>query len=168
MDLIFDNNECNLSVSNSEDTLFGDLNTQINHDIIYDVITMDKRITEIENSIPEELNQRIIQLENKIIKMEKSSEKQSNRINGIFNVVYVLLSGLYCHNTQIECHNYASSQLFEQDKESDDDICILNIGDNPTQTHKWAKWPTTRQGDSNEKRIEILEEQINQLHQKIA
>jgi polyhydroxyalkanoate synthesis regulator phasin len=168
MDLIFDNNEYNLSVSNSEDTLFDDLNTQINRDIIYDVITMDKRITEIENSISEELNQRIIQLENKIIKMEKYSEKQSKRINGIFNVVYVLLSGLYCHNTQIECHNYASSQLFEQDKECDDDVCILNIGDNPTQTHKWGKWPTTRQGDSNEKRIEILEEQINQLHQKLG
>jgi len=137
-------------------------------------ITKDMHIIALENTIGE-LQQRVYELETTIDCMEKQSAKQAKRINGVFNVLYVLTSGLYCTTTQTDCHEFALSQLFECNTNNDnEDECVeeyigeeLSMFPKPSQTHKWNRLPTTRQGDSNERRIEMLEEKLKNMDQKL-
>ena len=88
-------------------------------------------------------------LENLIEKQNKKIHDLENKIDSIDCVLRQLIGGLYCQQTQsgiYELHNR-----------------ILNgngDGDNkplPDDTHSWKCWPTTRQGDACEKRIDKLE-----------
>jgi hypothetical protein len=73
------------------------------------------------------------------------------KLENVQKVMYQLLGGLFSHdlqrgtlNTHIDILCYGNSR----DKKYGDDIS------------KWTKYPTTRQGDSNENRIEALEAQM--------
>ena len=76
-------------------------------------------------------------------------------LSGLQDVVQHLVRGLYCQERQAQCIN--------------SHLCSINGEpyrrsrfEHP-DTHQWDSWPTTRQGDDCERRIESLENQIKEL-----
>lgn len=93
--------------------------------------------------------------------LEKTIEEQATKIKnleekmeGLHNVVYQLVGGLFNHGTQSGTLDTYCDVLFNEKQ---------NIYENDTSI--WTHWPTTRQGDSNEDRIEKLEKQLNSMLQ---
>lgn len=96
-------------------------------------------------------------LENLIMKqaddiknLKETIENQEKIIQGLHNVVYQLIGGLYCQSTQAGMIDIHLSQLNIRSRESS----ILN------DTHPFGIWPTTRQGDDNSKRLDRIEHYI--------
>ena len=96
--------------------------------------------------------------------LEKTVADQAERIvlleNNLANcvmVVYQMTGGMWCQKTQgstIDRHHkglFGEMDRFNPETEEDQD------------TSKWGIWPTTRQGDANETRIEELERKIAEL-----
>ncbi len=91
-------------------------------------------------------------LEKIIDEQAETIKKLENKLEGLHSVVYQLIGGLFNHETQagiIEEHlgvmgfnNYASINK---------------------DTSKWNIYPTTRQGDENEMRINYLEQQVKSM-----
>lgn len=103
-------------------------------------------------------------LENKVAEQAAKIDEQSATIDalkqdlkGLQDVVQHLVRGLYCQESQAQCINSHMCSMFEGDKP-------YQIGrfENP-DTHQWDSWPTTRQGDDSERRIESLERQFKEL-----
>lgn len=92
----------------------------------------------------------ILEQSNEIKSLREIVEKQQKKIDGIEQVVYQLVGGLFNPNTQ--------SDLI------DTHLGIMNIHNykhnDANNNSKWGIWPTTRQGDSNEERIEKLEKNV--------
>jgi hypothetical protein len=91
-------------------------------------------------------------LESKVDAQALTIEKLEDKIERIHSVVYQLLGGLYCHKTQ-------SASL-------DEHIDILfNEKTTPRvpDTSEWGTYPTTRQGDECERKIAVLEEELEAL-----
>jgi chromosome segregation ATPase len=101
-------------------------------------------------------------LESKVTEQAAKIDEQAATIDelkkdltGLQDVVQHLVRGLYCQETQTQCisshlssikrHPYRRSRF-----------------ENP-DTHQWDSWPTTRQGDDCERRIEALERQFKEL-----
>ena len=80
-----------------------------------------------------------------------------NNLANCVNVVYQMTGGMWCQKTQgstIDRHHkglFGEMDPFNPETEEDQD------------TSKWGIWPTTRQGDANETRIEELERKIAEL-----
>ena len=109
-------------------------------------------------------------LENLIEEQSKKIEEQAKKIEdleekmeGMHEVLYQLLGGLYNQKTQAGSLNSQLDYLLPETCNTEDD----NTEDDNTRyrDHKnsWNIWPTTRQGDSNESRIEELEQQVMAL-----
>lgn len=81
--------------------------------------------------------------------LEIEELKKQNKI--IVQAIYQLHGGLYNQTTQAGSLETVNNILF--------DIKDDEISQEPDKS-KWTIWPTTRQGDNNEKRIEKLEEII--------
>jgi len=103
-------------------------------------------------------------LESKMAEQAAKIDEQSATIDtlkqdlkGLQDVVQHLVRGLYCQERQSQCINAHMWSMFECDKP-------YQIGrfENP-DTHQWDSWPTTRQGDDSERRIESLERQFKEL-----
>jgi hypothetical protein len=91
-------------------------------------------------------------LEKTIEEQASTIKKLEEKVEGVRQVVYQLLGGLYSHKTQSgTLHSY----------------CDVLFAENPEcyekDTSIWTEYPTTRQGDSNEERIEKLEEQLKYM-----
>jgi uncharacterized coiled-coil protein SlyX len=99
----------------------------------------------------EEQQEKISKQDEKIKEQQERISKQDVKIELIKGEVLQLLGGLYNHNTQGGTLDYHVNKLFD---------CELSDEEN---TSKWNYWPTTRQGDANEKRIEELQTQLRQL-----
>jgi hypothetical protein len=80
-------------------------------------------------------------------------KKLEDKVDGIQQVVYQLIGGLFCPNTQEGIYAKHSNILFQNEPS-------LQIRNTSKDTSKWGYKPTTRQGDSNENRIELLESQM--------
>jgi hypothetical protein len=89
-------------------------------------------------------------LENKIEEQADIIKNLEDKLVGLQNVVEQLIGGLYSHTTQKESINIHRNELFRADYPKQDNYSIKN-------TNRWDHYPTTRQGDSNEKRIAYLE-----------
>ena len=93
----------------------------------------------------------LIQEQNAEIKnLREIIEEQQKTIQGIQGVVYQFIGGIYNQSTQ-------SGTI---------DTHLNNMGisnDTSDNTSKWGIWPTTRQGDECEKRIEKLEYYIQDM-----
>lgn len=94
--------------------------------------------------------------------LEKRIEEQANEIKelkesitNIKDCMYQFFGGLYCQRTQ--GHMINNHIAIIEGKHFDYNESNRN---NPL-THKWGGWPTTRQGDSNEARIQKIEEKLN-------
>jgi hypothetical protein len=93
--------------------------------------------------------------------LEKTIEEQAStikkleaKLESVVYQVYTLLGGLYNQQTQSGTLNLNCDILFSEKQNSYEN-----------DTSIWTYWPTTRQGDSNEERIEKLEQQLNSILQ---
>jgi len=103
-------------------------------------------------------------LESKVAEQAAKIDEQTATIDelkqdlkGLQTVVQHLVRGLYCQESQAQCINAHMCSMFEGDKPY-----RRSRFENP-DTHQWDSWPTTRQGDDSERRIESLERQFKEL-----
>ncbi|NBU99075.1 MAG: hypothetical protein EBS19_12850, partial [Spirochaetia bacterium] len=96
--------------------------------------------------------------------LEKKVEEQSitikeleNKVKSIHNVIYLLLGGLFNQETQRATLTNYLRELFPNIEEK-------FSYENP-DTSEWSTWPTTRQGDDNERRIIDLEQQMRWIYE---
>jgi uncharacterized coiled-coil protein SlyX len=91
-------------------------------------------------------------LEQKVENQAHTIERMEEKLENVQTVVRQLLGGLFSHDSQRGMLNAHLDHLcygkLRGDRKYDDD------------TSKWCQYPTTRQGDSNETRIEALESQM--------
>lgn len=105
-----------------------------------------------------QLEQQALLLEQQALLIEKQflqTQHQEQKLESIRHVVYQLIGGLYNHKTQknqIELH---SAHLFQQ-------RFLSNLNKNTGN-----KWPTTRQGDKHEARLNSLENTVNSLEESV-
>ena len=90
-------------------------------------------------------------LENRLKKLEKDNESLKEKLDAVQRTVYQLLGGLYNHQTQNTLLGKCVDDLFLQNQ------------DVPDKKHRENIYPTTRQGDQNEERIQSLEEKMDIL-----
>jgi hypothetical protein len=86
-------------------------------------------------------------LEKKVEDQDAKIKALERKLEGVHTVVYQLLGGLFNQREQGMILDNHLSYLFPKE------ICQSEVSD----TSKWDIWPTTRQGDENERRIERLE-----------
>ena len=96
--------------------------------------------------------EKLVQEQAKTIEQqEKTIEQLSEKIDGVHDVVYQLLGGLFNQGTQKGIlRDHFSNLSFNS---------VDLKGEN---TSKWTMWPTTRQGDDCEQRIAALEDDCQQ------
>ena len=108
--------------------------------------------------------ERIAELETKIAGMisRRKYKEQKQRvkdletqIENVRETVHQLLGGLFNQETQTDILNQHVDRLFGRT------TYVENIVDTIPNPNMWDIWPTTRQGDFNEKRIEKLERLLN-------
>lgn len=92
-------------------------------------------------------------LENKVEEQASIIKVMESKLEGLQNVVYQLLGGLFNHDSQAGALNHHLSMMLNNKEQVNDTI----------NTSKWTIWPTTRQGDENAERIAILEEEIRAM-----
>ena len=85
-------------------------------------------------------------LENLVQEQATKIEVLEKKLDNIQEVVYQLLGGLYCQSNQSDILRFRIAMLHGE--QPNNDIC---------DNGKWGIWPTTRQGDECERRIEALE-----------
>ena len=90
-----------------------------------------------------------------IEKMKKDIKKNKKTTKRINFALYQLLGGLFNHEKQTNTLQFSIDKL-------DGNHIRYNEIDDPTH---WGIWPTTRQGDKNEKRIKKLEETLYKISQ---
>jgi len=102
-------------------------------------------------------------LENLLDEQAKTIELQAEtirdlekKIDGVQDVVYQLLGGLFNQNSQSQILQDHLSQLFSEPAR------VRSRFEDPDDS-KWLNWPTTRQGDANEERIQQLKKEFNEL-----
>lgn len=101
----------------------------------------------------------LIELQSKTIQEQAEKIKTLERkVEGIQEVVYQLVGGLYCHQSQQGIRILHQRVL--------GGIIAPHIGPPLEDTHKWGFQPTTRQGDDCERRIERLEKIIEDNEQQ--
>ena len=93
-------------------------------------------------------------LENKIYEQDKTIQRLTDEIHNIRSVVAQLVGGLFCYKEQ--------RGIIEQHL----DILYNDTTPEIKCQGKWSDFPTTRQGDENEKRIEKLEAFVNEKFRK--
>jgi hypothetical protein len=98
------------------------------------------------------LEKKVNEQEEKIKEQEEKIKELEKKFNGVHEVVYQLLGGLFNQRTQESILEKHLSNLFQnQEKSFEIDEINCDI------------WPTTRQGDDNEMRIKALEAQIKEM-----
>jgi predicted transcriptional regulator/uncharacterized coiled-coil protein SlyX len=91
----------------------------------------------------------------RIEQLEKDNALLKEKLEATQSSVYHLIGGLYNQQTQRKMLNKYIDSLFSQNQ------------DVPDEKHEENKWPTTRQGDKNEERIQKLEENIDVLVKRL-
>ena len=102
------------------------------------------------------------ELHDKVELMESVIQQQSSKLDKYNEVFYYLLGGLFNSTTQRKTFSNYMETIFG-DLSEDEKIHYENV----TNNSKWGDLPTTRQGDENEKRIEYLEEKLNNILESI-
>jgi hypothetical protein len=91
-------------------------------------------------------------LEKLIEEQSQTIKKLENKLEGLHNVVYQLVGGLFNHQTQagiMAIHHHIMG--------------FNNCASIHNDTSKWEISPTTLQGDENERRIESLEQTVRDM-----
>ena len=91
----------------------------------------------------------------KVIDQAERIETIEKKLEGVHIVVHQLVGGLYHQRDQGATLDHNLNILYPNSKVSDGE-----------DTHKWESWPTTRQGDDCELRIEALEKRLNKQEEE--
>jgi tetrahydromethanopterin S-methyltransferase subunit G len=111
--------------------------------------------TLMENAI-EKQEKKMKEQEDLVNEISKKIDKMSKKLEGIHTVVYQLIGGLYCQTTQVrQLESNLVDLGIEQEYSYVDD------------KHRWTIWPTTRQGDENERRLDELEKTVNRIVESV-
>jgi hypothetical protein len=94
-------------------------------------------------------------LEKKVLDQSAQIEDLTKKLDGVQNVIYQLIGGVYNQRTQADMINTHMGFLYPGKYNAVEDSEIES---------KWSIWPTTRQGDENERRIEFLERALGVVH----
>ena len=95
-------------------------------------------------------------LENLVEEQKNKIQKLEKKMDDMNEVIRQFVGGLFCQRTQQGIlENFL--RVLDGDGFSSEPL--------PEDTHNWGSWPTTRQGDECEKRIENLECGMNKLFQ---
>jgi len=95
-------------------------------------------------------------LENLVEEQKNKIQKLEKKMDDMNEVIRQFVGGLFCQRTQQGIlENFL--RVLDGDGFSSEPL--------PEDTHNWSHWPTTRQGDECEKRIENLECGMNKLFQ---
>jgi len=127
---------------------------------------MDENIAEFKSKHEDDLSylkrsisDDIAQLKKKQEKQEKKMKKQERKIEGQNHVIYQLLAGLFDQKTQSGILNMHLSDIGESTNENQ---CTR------VDTSIWRQYPTTRQGDQSERRIDVIEKTLMNIGRIIA
>jgi len=93
-------------------------------------------------------------LENLVEEQKNKIQELEEKIDNMDSVIRQFIGGLFCQKTQegiLELH----CQVLDGEGSSPKPL--------PENTSKWTSWPTTRQGDECEKRIENLEHIVQNI-----
>ena len=106
----------------------------------------------------QELKMTISLLKNKVEEQEKTIQFLTSKMEGVSDLLYQFVGGLFSQRTQSSIINMHLNCLYSAEIEQGE-------REKATETESIENncWPTTRQGDSNEKRINALEAQIKAL-----
>ena len=97
-------------------------------------------------------------LENRVKEQDAKIKELEEKLEGVHNVVYQLLGGLFNKRTQTRILHTHLSYLLPNER------LYKNLNQSNEEESKWCIWPTTRQGDANEERIARLEEILLPRH----
>ena len=148
--------QCNIQVSEKEYWIFLKNNTPIKetlmniHQVVENGRHLEKLIEEQANTIKQQ---------------ERMINELSESLDRVKSVVYQLVGGVYCQYTQgnvINAHLkdlYPSDEVFQNPTEEEEE--------EEEEPNKWTIWPTTRQGDACERRIEALERMLNNQNEEL-
>jgi hypothetical protein len=100
-------------------------------------------------------------LEERVAKLEEINEYQATKLENIETVVYQLLGGLFNHRTQENVLKHNLNLL-----EDNNEVCWSPT--NGATKSKWTHYPTTRQGDDSEIRIQALEKELKQVKRLVV
>jgi uncharacterized coiled-coil protein SlyX len=101
------------------------------------------------------LETKLEEQEAKLTEQADTIQELKKKLDGLQTVVYQLLGGLFNQNSQSEILEDHLSSLFSEPR-------VRNRNEDPDNS-KWEFWPTTRQGDANEEKIENLQKEFNLL-----
>jgi len=90
-------------------------------------------------------------LKQKVADQAHTIQEMEEKLRNVQDVVYQLLGGLFSPHSQSGVLNHHIDTLFDHNNSNDNKY---------TNSSKWAQYPTTRQGNSNENRIDALEAQM--------
>ena len=102
------------------------------------------------------LEKKVTEQAAKIEEQAETIKALAEKLEGVQSVVYQLLGGLFCQKSQSQILKHHLTNLFPE--EYCGRTCCFELDDNI-----WTAWPTTRQGDNCESRIEALEKQFKEL-----
>ncbi|MEY4571479.1 MAG: hypothetical protein RLZ10_690 [Bacteroidota bacterium] len=136
--------------------------TQIGHeDLTFQALEDAKKIAEEDDEEEQEKKEeedKLQLLQSKIEELEKTVKFQKTCIDSTSMTVYQLLGGLYHQRDQGDILNNQIALLH-----SSDPFNNPRLQKKCNDPSKWGIWPTTRQGDDNEKRIDKLEKLVATL-----
>ena len=110
----------------------------------------------IMENIIEGQEQKIKEQEETINEISKKLGEMSKKLEGVYTVVYQLTGGLYCQRTQME--SLENNLVF---------LGLERIYKDVEDEHRWTYWPTTRQGDENERRLDELEKTVKNIVENV-
>jgi hypothetical protein len=99
-------------------------------------------------------------LEERVSKQDEIIKYQAEKLLKIEDTLYQLLGGLYNQSTQDVTLHHHLTYLLDND----------SVGWSPANSIEkspWSIWPTTRQGDASEERIEELEKELIKLKEMV-
>jgi hypothetical protein len=109
-------------------------------------------------SIINEMREQLLLLTMKLEFMEKVIEKQAEKIENNNRVICSLVNGLFNHSSQIKTITEYTEMIFGESSEEEKEEY-----ENLPNNNRWGNYPTTRQGDEHEQRIERLEAKFNAI-----
>jgi hypothetical protein len=101
-------------------------------------------------------------LEAKIEEQAATIQALTEKLDGVHIVVQQLLGGLFCQKSQGQALTDHLSFLFPERYTG-----VRSRFEEPDDS-KWTSWPTTRQGDECERRIEALEKSLLETRQAVT
>ena len=142
---------CNIRITQDEYWIFLKNNKPVQNTLmnIHQVVENGRHL---ENLIQEQANM-LKEQANMLKEQAKTITNLSNKLEGVHQVVYSIIGGIFNQRTQGKYSDELLELLFERTDEEKEHNAYVD-------TSRWSIWPTTRQGDECEERIAVLEKML--------